>query len=100
MTAATAIAQADGYSLVLATPTGLSFVKVNSLKKLSVQTLDLGNRSVGKLVSINDQKVLGVGTVQRSMDAQTGDVVQSSHFEIRDNATLEGESIISINADG
>ncbi|WWD20338.1 hypothetical protein CI109_104814 [Kwoniella shandongensis] len=89
VTAATAIRTPTfGNSLVLASTSGLSLVRVNSLKKLYIQTLDLGDRSANKVVSLNDQKVLGVGATVRTMDQQTGEVLQSSFLEIRDAATL------------
>nr|WVH01967.1 DNA damage-binding protein 1 [Naematelia aurantialba] len=82
-----------GDCLALATESGLSFVRINSLKKLQVQTLDLQHRSVEKLVSAPDFRVLAAGAVTRTMDPQTGDIKQISHFELRDpmNLTLLAE---------
>ncbi|WVQ95773.1 hypothetical protein IAU59_002872 [Kwoniella sp. CBS 9459] len=76
-----------GECLVLASATGLSFVKVNSLKKLHVQTLDLGDRSVSRVVALSD-KTLADGATVRTMDPQNGEVMQSSFLEIRDAASL------------
>ncbi len=88
---------------MLATPSGLSFSKVNSLKKLHVQTLDLKDRSASKLVSLPEHKLLGIGATNRTMDPQTGDVMQSGHFELRDETSLEcawGELDSNHSADG
>ena len=91
MTAAAAISSTSlGECIVLATSNAVSFVKVNNLKKLHVQTLDLKERSVGKLISVPEYKILGVGSTNRTMDSETGDVLQSGHFEIRDEASLKG----------
>ncbi|WVF68077.1 hypothetical protein IAT40_002840 [Kwoniella sp. CBS 6097] len=76
-----------GECLVLASGTGLSFVKVNSLKKLHVQTLDLGDRSVSRVVALSDQNLADGATV-RTMDPQDGEVLQSSFLEIRDGTSL------------
>ena len=84
MTAATQ----DGDHLVLATSSGITFETVTSLKKLSIQTLDLGERAPVKLVSCGG--MLGVGTVIRRMDRETGDVIESSRFDLRDQG-LERE---------
>lgn len=93
MTAATSIKSPSlGDVLVLATPQNLSFVKVNSLKKLNVQTIDLGERSISKIASLGGQKILATGSTIRSMDATTGEVLQSSFLEIRDVATLQRKS--------
>jgi DNA damage-binding protein 1 len=82
-----------GDCLVLANPKGLSVTKINSLKKLSVQTFDLHDRSAGKLVSLDEQRLLGVGSTVRKMDDETGEVVQSGFFELRDPATLRCEFV-------
>ena len=78
-----------GNALVLATSSGLSFTKVNSLKKLSVQTMDTGTRTTNKLISLNHHPLLALGSTSRLMDQQTGDVLQTSYFELRDQTTLE-----------
>ncbi|KAK8849708.1 hypothetical protein IAR55_005043 [Kwoniella newhampshirensis] len=89
ITSATAIRSATfGECLILASPIDLTFVKVNSLKKLYIQTLDLNDRSANKVVGLSDQKLLGIGATVRTMDSQTGEVLQSSFLEIRDSATL------------
>ncbi|ORY34709.1 CPSF A subunit region-domain-containing protein [Naematelia encephala] len=77
-----------GNCLALATETGLSFVRINSLKKLQVQTLDLQHRSVEKIVNCPDFRVIAAGSITRTMDPQTGDVKQVSHFELRDPTNL------------
>lgn len=76
---------------MLAGATGLSFTTVTSLKKLSVQTLDLDERSPTKLVSLPEQKLLGVGSVSRRMNRETGDLIQRAQFELRDQSSLERE---------
>jgi len=75
--------------LVLASPSGITFTSVTSLKKLSVQTLDLRDRSPVKLVSLPDHKVVGSGSISRKMDPETGDLVQKGYFELREQTTLE-----------
>lgn len=95
MTAAAAVSSASlGECLALATAKSLSFTKVNSLKKLHVQTLDLGGRSAGKLVSVPEHRILGVGATTRKMDPQTGDVMQSGHFELRDEISMKRASSV------
>lgn len=89
VTAAASVKTSSGESLVLATPTGLSFVSVTSLKKLQVQTLDTHHRSPTKLTSISELKMLGIASTSRTMDPQNGDVVQTSYFELRDQNTLD-----------
>lgn len=91
--AATSVTTASlGPCLALATKDGLCFSRLTSLKKLQVQTLDLGAKSATRLTTIPDLKMLAVGTVTRTLDAQTGDVLQVSGVEIRDPTTLERES--------
>lgn len=79
--------------LVLATPSGLTFSRVTSLKKLSIQTLGLGNASPTKLLSLSEPKLLAVGITERHMDREDGDVNQRSRFELRDPSSLESESV-------
>ncbi|WVW86882.1 hypothetical protein I302_108937 [Kwoniella bestiolae CBS 10118] len=76
-----------GEVLVLASPTGISLTKINSLKKLSVQTLDLGDRSATKLIAYNEDLLVD-GVVVRTMDSQNGEVLQISSMELRDSNTL------------
>jgi DNA damage-binding protein 1 len=76
-------------ALVLATPTGLSVSRVNSLKKLSVQTLDLKERSATKLAYAAN--TLATGSVERSVDSQTGEIIQRGMIELRDATTLQRE---------
>lgn len=89
VTAATGTSLSQDGCLVFATPTGISFTEITSLKKLSIQTLDLENRSPMKIVSLPSYRLLGVGSVRRVMDSETGDIMQSSHFELRDPVSLE-----------
>lgn len=56
-----------------------------------MQTLDLKAKSVTRLAAVPELGVLAVGTVTRSMDAQTGEVMQKGSFELRDDTTLKGE---------
>lgn len=91
LAAASVSTPALGNAIVVATEEGLTFETVSSLKKLQVQTLDLGKKSATKLSVVPGLKVLAVGTVTRSLDSQTGDVLQSSSLEIRDPTTLECE---------
>jgi DNA damage-binding protein 1 len=92
VSAATGTSLTNGNCLVFATPTGITFTDITSLKKLSVQTLDLEHRSPMKVVSLAHYKLLGIGSVSRKMDPDTGDIVQSSYFELRDPVTLERRS--------
>ena len=87
--------QSLGECLILANANSLCFAKVNSLKKLQVQTLDLNETSVGKLVSLSEHSLLGVGATNRTMDPQTGDVLQSGRFELRDQTSLKCMSYLS-----
>ncbi|WRT69742.1 uncharacterized protein IL334_006733 [Kwoniella shivajii] len=77
----------SGEVIVLASNTGISFTKVNSLKKLSVQTLDLGDRSALKIVVLNE-KLIADGIIVKTMDQQNGEILQMSAIELRDSATL------------
>jgi hypothetical protein len=56
-----------------------------------VQTLDLKEKSVTRLAAVPELGILAVGTVTRSMDAQTGEVIQKGSFELRDDTALKGE---------
>ncbi|OCF33570.1 hypothetical protein I316_04642 [Kwoniella heveanensis BCC8398] len=85
--AATVKSSILGEALVLAGATGLSFVRVNSLKRLHVQTLDLGDRSVSRIVALSEN-TLADGATVRTMDPQNGEVLQSSFLEIRDATSL------------
>jgi DNA damage-binding protein 1 len=87
-----AVSSPTAQHLVLASPTGLTFYKVNSLKKLHVQTLDLMEKSVTRLAAVPDLGVLALGCVTRSMDPQTGEVAQKGNFEVRDDTNLKSES--------
>lgn len=90
MTAATSVKTAQGQALVLATSIGLVITKVNSLKKLSVQTLDLKEKSVTKLAHL--EGVLAAGCVTRSMSSGTGEIYQAGVLELRDPVTMRGKS--------
>lgn len=83
-----AAASAAG-DLILASPTGASIVKVNSLKKLSVQTLDTQARSATRLAYLPDSQVLAAGSVSRRLDPQTGDVEQQGFLELRNPINLQ-----------
>ena len=78
-----------GAGLALASATGLSFVKITSLKRLHVQTLDLRNRSAAKVVNLPEAKALAVGSAERELDRSTGDIRQTSFFELRDPSSFE-----------
>lgn len=92
VTAVSALKMGGSDCIALASPSGLTFSRVTSLKKLSIQTLDMGNVSPTKLLSLSEPRVLAVGTTEREMDRESGDVIQRSRLEIRDSSTLEGES--------
>lgn len=91
VTAATSIKTSQGQALVLATSTGLVITKINSLKKLSVQTLDLEEKSPTKVAYL--EGILAVATVNRAMSSVTGEIFQSGALEFRDPVTLKGEFI-------
>ncbi|WWC95424.1 hypothetical protein V866_002287 [Kwoniella sp. B9012] len=76
-----------GEVLILASSTGISLTKINSLKKLSVQTLDLGDRSATKLIAYNEHLLVD-GVIVKTMDSQNGEVLQISSMELRDSNTL------------
>nr|XP_018260261.1 uncharacterized protein I303_07178 [Kwoniella dejecticola CBS 10117]OBR82419.1 hypothetical protein I303_07178 [Kwoniella dejecticola CBS 10117] len=76
-----------GEILVLVSSDELSFVKINSLKKLSISTLDLGDRSATKIIAYNEHLLVD-GVVVKTMDAQNGEVLQMSSLELRDSVTL------------
>lgn len=93
--------------VALATPQGIVFERLTSLKKLQVQTLDLGSRSATRIASLPGMNMIVAGTVTRSMDQQTGDVLQASSVEIRNATSLdlladhqlpEREAVASVNA--
>jgi DNA damage-binding protein 1 len=89
--AATAVSlPAHGRCLVLATATGLSISKDNGLKKLHIQTMDLGFRSTHKLAWMPEHKSLAAGSVERRIDSVSGDYWQKSFVEIRDRSSLQG----------
>jgi DNA damage-binding protein 1 len=62
---------------------------VNSLKKLSVQTLDLKEISATKLAYLDG--VLAVGCITRAMSSVTGELFQAGNLELRDPVSLNGE---------
>nr|XP_019009308.1 uncharacterized protein I206_05956 [Kwoniella pini CBS 10737]OCF48089.1 hypothetical protein I206_05956 [Kwoniella pini CBS 10737] len=76
-----------GEVLVLANSDEITLVKINSLKKLSISTLDLGDRSATKIIAYNEDLVVD-GVVVRTMDAQNGEVLQMSSLELRDSVSL------------
>lgn len=108
MVAATSLSTSSlGDCVALATPQGIVFERLTSLKKLQVQTLDLGNRSATRVAALPGYNLVVAGTVTRSMDHQTGDVLQSSSVELRNATTLEllsefqlpeREAVASVNA--
>lgn len=89
--AATVTTSTLGNCVVLATPEGLCFSHLTSLKKLQVQTLDLYNTSPLRVAPVPDLKVMAVGTVTRTLDAETGEVLQASGIELRNHTTLDCE---------
>lgn len=108
MVAATSLSTPSlGDCIALATPHSIVFERLTSLKKLQVQTLDLGNRSATRVSALPGYNMIVAGTVMRTMDHQTGDVLQSSSVELR-NATThellsdfqlpERETVASVNA--
>lgn len=108
MVAATSLSTPSlGDCIALATPLGIVFERLTSLKKLQVQTLDLGNRSATRVAALPGHNLVVAGTVTRAMDHQTGDVLQSSSVDLRNATTLEllsefqlpeREAVASVNA--
>lgn len=84
-------AAAAGGHIIFATSTELSLVKVNSLKKLSVQTLDTQHRSTTRLAYLSDRHMIVAGSVTRQLDPESGDVDQQGFIEFRDQNTLQGQ---------
>lgn len=87
--AATLSAPGLGDVVALATPNGITFERVTSLKKLQVLTRDTGDSSATRLAYIPDQNILAVGSVTRSLDADTGDIFQASSLDLHHPSTLE-----------
>lgn len=75
--------------IALATPHGITFERLTSLKKLQVLTRDMGDSSATRLAYVPHQNVLAVGSVTRSLDANTGNVFQASSLDLHHPATLE-----------
>ena len=93
LTAAASITLPDiGNCIALASSSGLSISKVNGLKKLHIQTLDLGHRSVNKMTYLSSYKVMACGAVERTIDEETGDYWQKGYIELRDPSNLRGKS--------
>lgn len=80
--------------LVLASSTGITISSVNSLKKLSVQTMDLKEKSVTKLAYF--EGILATGVVERNMSSVTGEIIQRAGLELRDATSLRGEFDVSV----
>lgn len=78
-----------GTCLAMASASGLSFTKITSLKKLHVQTLDLGNRSAAKVVNLPEANALAVGAAERKLDRSTGDIRQTSFLELRERSSFD-----------
>jgi DNA damage-binding protein 1 len=89
--AAAAVSTSTGASVALATAGSVTLVRVASLKKLQVQTLDLGPKSATRLTLVPELRLLACGTVTQTLARDTGDVLQLSGMELRDPATLECE---------
>jgi DNA damage-binding protein 1 len=93
---AAAVATYNGpQALILATQTGLTISRVNSLKKLSMQTYETGELSATRLAYCPVHKMLAAGVIQRHMSRETGDVEQRASLELRDPVTMQGAYIMS-----
>ncbi|WVQ75561.1 hypothetical protein IAR50_005188 [Cryptococcus sp. DSM 104548] len=66
---------------------GLSLVRVTSLKKLHVQTCDMGSTSTSKLAHIGHLGAVACGTTKRLV-LEDGDIEETNWVEIRDESTL------------
>ncbi|GMK54981.1 hypothetical protein CspeluHIS016_0200370 [Cutaneotrichosporon spelunceum] len=78
-----------GDVLVLATHEGITLERFTSLKKLQVLTRDTCDSSATRLAYVPQQDILAVGSVTRSLDAETGEIFQSSSLDLHHPATLE-----------
>ncbi|OWZ42004.1 DNA damage-binding protein 1 [Cryptococcus neoformans C23] len=94
--AATAVNTSSGPVFALFSRTsGLSLVKINSLKKLHVQTCDTGNESVSKLTYMDEYKAVACGLTRRTQ-LRDGDVEEENFVQIRDGTSLEPLSSFSL----
>lgn len=87
--AAAAVHTSSGPVLALFSRTsGLSLLKINSLKKLHVQTCDTGNESISKLTYMDEYKAIACGLTRRTQ-LRDGDVEEENFVQIRDGTSLE-----------
>ncbi|CAK9784030.1 hypothetical protein CC85DRAFT_281947 [Cutaneotrichosporon oleaginosum] len=78
-----------GLLFAIATRDGITLERLTSLKKLQVLTWDTGDSSATRLAYVPHQDILAVGSVTRSLDADTGDVFQASSLDLHHPTTLE-----------
>ncbi|KAE8541647.1 hypothetical protein D1P53_001817 [Cryptococcus gattii VGV] len=94
--AAAAVNTSSGPVLALFSRTsGLSLLKINSLKKLHVQTCDTGNESISKLTYMDEYKAIACGLTRRTQ-LRDGDVEEENFVQIRDGTSLELLSSFSL----
>ena len=91
--AATAATFGGSQALVLAASAGLAVTKVNSLKKLSIQTVDTGGTSATRLAHCPVNRILAAGVIKRHMSRETGDIEQRAMLELRDPVSMQGMPI-------
>lgn len=89
MAAASLTTPSLGSCVALATPEGLTFERLTSLKKLQVVTLDTGDSSSTRLAHVPHQNLLAVGSITRTLDSDTGDIFQASSLDLRHPTTLD-----------
>lgn len=77
-------------AIVLMTPSGLRISRIDSLQKLHIQTIRLGNQAPRRIAHSRASKALGVIFLQERLSRSTGDIARSSSFKVLDETTFEG----------
>jgi DNA damage-binding protein 1 len=78
--------------MIYATASSLNIGRIDSLQKLHVRTIRLGNEAPRRICYSKILKAYGVVFLQEVLDRLSGDIYRSSSFKILDEATFDGKS--------
>lgn len=78
-------------ALVLASPTGIQIGKIDSLQKLHIRTIRLGDEAPRRITHSTKQKAYGVIFLRERLERSTGDIHRSSSFKVLDESTFAGK---------
>ena len=80
-------------SMVLSTPSTVQIGRIDSLQKLHVRTLRLGDEAPRRLAYSKKLKAYGVVFLRELLDRTTGDVSRDSSFKVLDETSFDGKMV-------